>query len=268
MIVEHPDGTLFVSGYGSPDGVPPQTVPRLWRSVDHGATWAAVNVGTEADGAIGNSDVDLAVARDGTLYFVTMIFDHKTFEGTLITVGASQDAGKTWHWTTLSKKRLDDRPWVAVTPDGTAHVIWNDGSGVYHTLSRDRGTSWSAAQLIRADGGSSHLAVGPDGELAVRITPLSASGNKYKEGVDLVAVSTDGGATWEERRIPGERDWAPTGAEGAIPRWVEPLGWDASSALYLLWTDLKGTWLARSTDLGKHWSKWLIAETEAMFYYP
>jgi hypothetical protein len=38
---------------------------------DGGNRWTRVNVGSEADGAIGNSDVDLAMARDGTLYFVT-----------------------------------------------------------------------------------------------------------------------------------------------------------------------------------------------------
>ena len=67
MILEHPDGTLFVSGYaGDRASGPPQTVPRLWKSTDHGSTWNAVNVGTEVDGAVGNSDVDLAVSRDGT----------------------------------------------------------------------------------------------------------------------------------------------------------------------------------------------------------
>jgi len=50
-IVAHPDGTLFVSGYGEP-------TPSLWKSGDLGATWTRVNVGTEATGAIGNSDVD------------------------------------------------------------------------------------------------------------------------------------------------------------------------------------------------------------------
>ena len=39
MIVEHPDGTLFVSGYG-------ESAPTLWKSRDHGASWARVNVGT------------------------------------------------------------------------------------------------------------------------------------------------------------------------------------------------------------------------------
>ena len=47
MIVEHPDGTLFVSGYGS-------GAPVLWKSGDSGATWSRVKVGTNADGAAGN----------------------------------------------------------------------------------------------------------------------------------------------------------------------------------------------------------------------
>ncbi|MBA2306380.1 MAG: exo-alpha-sialidase, partial [Acidobacteria bacterium] len=92
MVVQHPNGTLFVTGYGT-------GVPRLWRSTDDGATWARVNVGSEKDGAVGNSDVDLAVAPDGTLYFVVMTYDRKKFEGVQIAVGASRDVGAKWSWT-------------------------------------------------------------------------------------------------------------------------------------------------------------------------
>ena len=65
MLVEHPDRTLFVSGDGEP-------VPRLWRSNDACATWSCVNLGSEAGGAVGNTDVDLAVGANGTLYFGVM----------------------------------------------------------------------------------------------------------------------------------------------------------------------------------------------------
>lgn len=92
MVVELSDGTLFVSGY---DGDLEKS-PNLWRSRDHGATWEGVNVGSKADGAIGNSDVDLAVGRDDTLYFVTMSFDIRVNEGTRVTVGVSKDKGATW----------------------------------------------------------------------------------------------------------------------------------------------------------------------------
>lgn len=260
MVVEHPDGTLFVSGYGDPG-------PKLWKSRDHGATWSRVNVGSEADGAIGNSDVDLAVARDGTLYFVTMGFNGKALEGTHIAMGVSRDLGATWRWTMLSKNRFDDRPWVAVAADGTAHVIWNDGSGVNYAISHDRGVTWTQRPRIHGQGGSSHLAVGPNQEVAVRVTPLSASGGKFDPGVDLIAVSVDGGATWQKHPAPGQRQWTASFKDFPL-RWVEPLAWDSRGALYSFWINPEGLWLARSADRGETWTSWHVANRDETSYFP
>ncbi|HME08402.1 MAG TPA: sialidase family protein [Bryobacteraceae bacterium] len=260
MVVEHPDGTLFVSGYGQPG-------PKLWKSQDRGATWARVNVGSEADGAIGNSDVDLAVAGDGTLYFVTMGYDRKANEGTHIAIGVSRSLGATWRWTMLSKDRFDDRPWVAVAADGTAHVIWNDGSGVRHAVSRDGGVNWTEQPRIHGQGGSSHLAVGPNREVAVRVTPLSASGFKFNEGVDLIAVSADGGLTWQNHPAPGQKPWSAS-FSSFPPRWVEPLAWDAQGNLYSFWADGKALWLAQSLDRGATWASWQVAEGDEDSYFP
>lgn len=224
--------------------------------------------GRRPRGAAGNSDVDLAVASDGTLYFVSMTFDRATNEGRQIAIGASTDTGASWRWTTLSKVRFDDRPWVEVAPDGVAHVIWNDGSGVSHGTSRDRGATWTSAARIHDKGGSSHLAIGPAGELAVRITPFSASGNKYDEGVDLIAVSTDSGGSWQMVPAPGERDWSPDFLSDATPRWVEPLAWDAAGRLYSLWTDKKGVRLARSDDRGTHWKIRTVTQTRIPAFFP
>jgi hypothetical protein len=262
MIVQHPDGTLFVTGYGEPR-------PRLWRSKDAGATWTSVDVGTEKDGAAGNSDVDLAMAPDGTLYFAAMTYDRKTSEGVRIAMGVSRDAGATWTWTELSKTRFDDRPWVEVAPDGTAHAIWNDGDGVSYSRSRDGGRTWQEQPRIHPQGHSSHLAVGPAGEIAVRITPVSASGNKQHPGVELIAVSTDGGATWKKHVPPGTRAWTfPFADNDPMPRWVEPIAWDAAGHLYYLWTDPSGVSLARSTGRGATWTTWKIAEGGALRYFP
>src|SRR3989441_10103588 len=148
-LVEHRDGSLFVAGYGEPR-------PTLWQSRDRGATWTRVDVGSEAHGAIGNSDVDIAVSRDGPLYFVSMLYDRAANEGRQIAIGVSRDAGATWSWTTLSKMRFDDRPWVAVAPDGMAHVIWNDGNGVSHASSRDRGVTWRVGDRKSTRLNSSH----------------------------------------------------------------------------------------------------------------
>ena len=270
MVVEHPDGTLFVSGYGA-------SAPTLWKSSDHGVNWMRVHVGSESDGALGNSDVDLAVAPDGTLYFVAMVFDREAAEGRSISIGVSKDVGMTWSWTLLSQTRFDDRPWVEVAPDGTAHVIWNDGEGVCHAVSRDRGATWTELPRIHAQGGSSHLAVGPHGELAVRVTPLSASGNRFDEGIDILAISGDGGVTWQKRVAPGQREWSPLvdtqavpprWVEPALPRWVEPLAWDAEGALYSLWTNQEGLWLARSRDRGDNWTSWHMDKGADVLYFP
>lgn len=261
MLAEHPNGTLFVAGYGEPR-------PTLWKSTDRGASWTRVDVGTEAEGAVGNSDVDLAVAPDGTLYFASMLYDRTANEGQQIAIGVSTDVGATWRWSTVSKTRFDDRPWVEIAPDGTAHAIWNDGSGISWTVSRDRGATWIEQQRIHDKGGSSHLAIGPAGELAVRITPLSASANKYDEGVDLIAVSTDGGATWQKHAAPGVRDWSPDFMSDATPRWVEPLAWDHRGRLYSLWTDKQGVRLARSDDRGATWSTSTVADTAAPAFFP
>jgi hypothetical protein len=271
MIVEHPDGTLFVAGFGaSRVGQKSKDEPTLWKSRDGGATWIRVDVGAEADGAIGNSDVDLAASADGTLYFVNLLFDEKKGEGKQVSIGVSHDLGATWKWTLLSKTRFDDRPWVKVAPDGTAHAIWNDGAGVCHAVSQDGGMTWTERDRIHSLGGSSHLAMSPNGEIAVRVTPLSASANKYDEGVDLIAVSTDGGVTWRKHAAPGIRDWAAVAASDkkTVPRWVEPLAWDARGALYSFWTGAKGIWLARSADRGAAWTTWQLTESPEMAFYP
>ncbi len=268
MVVEHPQGDLFIAGYSqAPEES--QRPPKLFRSRDRGETWAPVAVGTPDMGALGNSDVDLAVGPDGTLYFLTMGFDRATGRGTHISIGVSRDAGGSWSWTNLSRDTFDDRPWVVVSPDGIAHVIWNDGEGVCHSLSTDAGKSWSEQPRIHPEGHSSHLAVGPAGEIAVRITPLSASGNRYHEGVDLVAVSLDGGSTWRKETPPGTRHWTEEfAAPGSVRRWVEPLAWDSAGRLFHLWSEGAELWLGRSLDQGQSWESWPVVSGERPLFYP
>jgi len=51
----------------------------------------------------------------------------------------------------------------------------------------------SGVSRSSARGGSSHLAIGPNGWLAVRITPPSAACKKFDAGADPIAVSTHEG---------------------------------------------------------------------------
>ena len=136
-------------------------------------------------------------------------------------------------------------------------MIWNDGGGVRYAVSQDGGSTWNLRPRIHEQGGSSHLAIGPHDDIAVRITPWSASGKKFNAG-DLIAVSRDRGKTWQTHPAPGERDWSPDFDKGT-PRWVEPLAWDADGALYSLWGCAKGLWLGvrrtkvRPGQVGTSW---------------
>ncbi|HYW49059.1 MAG TPA: sialidase family protein [Gemmatimonadaceae bacterium] len=257
MLVQHPGGTLFVAGYAvSTQGV--------WRSTNEGAVWSAVDFGPAANGLRGNSDTDLAVAPDGTLYFASMTFDRTTFEGRQIAVAVSRDTGATWRWSRVSANRFDDRPWIKVAPDGTVHVIWNDGSGVHHRISRDRGETWITMPRISERGGSSHLAIGSRGEIAVRVAPVSASGGRYDPGTDEIRISTDGGKSWVVRVPPGHPAWSAKG----LDRWVEPLAWDTRGYLYAAWTEGRDVRLARSTDAGVTWTTWTLTQGDDTALYP
>src|SRR3569623_1197658 len=177
-VAQSPSGRLFVAGYGAPQ-------PELWQSDDHGVTWTPVALG---EGAAGNSDVDLALAPDGTIYFVNLVFDREAGQGKGIAIAASHDDGATWTWTTLSSQPLDARPWVVVSSDSSAHVIWSNEGGVHHSSSHDRGATWQEGKLVAVRGGSSHLVAGPTGLLAARLTPAWGNGAQLPLGIAKVEL--------------------------------------------------------------------------------
>lgn len=272
MLAEHPSGILFLCGYRNDS-----KVPQLWKSEDKGKNWSKVEVGSLAEGADGNSDVDLAIGLDGVIYFLSMkytevpledsTFDYNTMKGEHIAMGVSRDIGKTWEWTYLSHNDYDDRPWVALDSEKGVHVVWNDGKGVHYTRSLDQGTTWQKQPSIHPQGGSSHLSAGPDGQLALRITPACASGSAFHQGVDLIKISRDQGKTWQETSLPGTRDWHAELDKGT-PRWVEPLAWDAQNRLYYLWSEGKELKLGMSQDDGQNWQTWTVAKSEQVLYFP
>ncbi len=264
MLVEDISGALFVGGYN-------RRRPGLWKSTDRGHTWTRVDVGTAEQGAIGNSDLDLAIGPDGTLYFVTLTYDAAAGAGLQVAVGVSHDAGASWHWTTLSRVRFVDRPWVA-TSDGSVHVVWSDDRGVSHARTTDGGLTWLGTGRIHDRGGSSHLAIGPRDEIAVRISPGAAAGNKCDEDTDIIAVSADAGVTWRKYPAPGSP--RPSGCQQhptEIQRWVDPLAWSADGALNALWTDSAGVRLSRSVDRGATWTTSTIVprrNSDSTPYFP
>ncbi len=272
MIAEHPNGALFLTGYRNAG-----SAPQLWKSIDNGTSWNKVEVGDISTGADGNSDVDLAIDSDGIIYLASMKFtkipdditgfDFSTMKGQNITIGVSKDVGKSWKWTYLSQSDYDDRPWVKIAPNNDVHIVWNDGKGIRHMLSANKGDTWQELSKVNPKGGSSHFSIGPKGELAVRVAPLSASGNQFDEGVDLIRLSLDRATSWTNVQLPGNRDWTVDAKKGIL-RWVEPICWDSKSRLYYLWSEGKSLKLGISDDYGKNWNVQLIEESDNQIYYP
>jgi len=138
-------------------------------------------------------------------------------------------------------------------------------------VSTDGGRTWEERPRLHPGGGSSHMALGPGGEVAVRVTPCYASGNRFEEGLELIVVSTDGGQHWRPHPAPGERKWDATFRDDdptKVPRWVEPLAWDADGALFHLWSEGQELLLARSVDQGESWSRWIVAQDEEVAFFP
>lgn len=270
MLVQHPSGSLFATGY-SRAAREASDPPNLYSSSDYGVSWAPVDVGTVEDGALGNSDTDLIVDSAGVLHLLTMGFDRERAQGTHVSVGRSDDEGATWLWYTLSETPFDDRPWIGRSSSGRLHIVWNDGAGVRHATRPAQGGAldWTEGPRLHNLGGSSHMAMGPDGRIAVRITPTSASGNRFDREADFIAVSPDDGESWSLLDAPGERSWDQDfSSDAAVPRWVEPLAWTADGALHHLWSEGSSLWLATSVNEGRSWRSRPIVSGERPLYFP
>jgi len=194
-------------------------------------------------------------------------FDWASLKGEHIALGMSKDEGKNWSWRYISRNEYDDRPWIEESSDGSIHIIWNDGSGVHHTMSKDEGETWKRKPDVYQKGGSSHFSAGENGLLAIRVVPNSASGNKFDEGVDLIRYSKNNGSTWNDMSVPGERKWSSNVFAG-IPRWVEPIAWDSEQTLYHIWSEGPVLKLGVTDNFGEDWDTYSIAESEHIIYFP
>lgn len=281
-IVQAPDGAIFVAGFWGfgRHTERPGTLqniaqgPLVWKSEDGGSTWRRFEPGLPADGAWSNSDLDLAVAPDGTLYMAALTYysppsapgvpvpalpaDPAT---TLtVSVGVTEDGGATWRWTRLDEGGARSHPWVQVDPEGTAHVVWGDGMGVRHVASADKGATWRDEPRVVDDGEAGGFGAAPDGTLAVRVAPIGARDPARADGV---AVRAPGGS-WQFRAVPGDRsgDDAPHG--------FDPVAYDAANILYFAWNEGRAIHVAASRDHGATWGPHaVIAEPEGSVpYYP
>lgn len=289
-IVEAPDGTLFVAGYwgairfAEAAPPPPENVllsPLVWRSRDGGATWEQLATGLPVENAWGNSDISLAVDAEGRIYAASLVFGFllPTFvlslappeaglpggvAVNLLAVGVSEDGGDSWTWAEpLARGPYVDRPWVRVGSDGRAHVVWNEGAGIFLASSADGGATWGQTAQVYHAGGAGGFAASADGPLAIRLVPTQGNGIvPAAANEDALLLSTDDGATWTRAKIPGNRTWAHFSgvAPDQVPRVWDPVAFDESGRACVAWAEVDALLLACSADAGATWSTRLLSD--------
>jgi hypothetical protein len=202
----------------------------IYTSFDGGNTFTNVLLPgwSTATGASGNfkhaqagGDPVLAFGRDGTLYFLALVYDfsfaNRTPSG--VAVAASHDGGSTWTTPVMvhyeaANNFFNDKPWIAAGAGGTVYVTWTRfnlgphggaymSSNIVAAVSHDHGQTWSDWVQVSDsahpfDQGSSPV-VAPDGTLYVAYEGNQA--DDVTKDQTVVARSTDGGRTFTNTEV-------------------------------------------------------------------
>lgn len=173
----------------------------------------------------------LAAGPDGTLYVAW----RKIFDGDVrdVVVARSTDGGRSWE----APVKVADDGWVfpgcphagpalAVGSEGALHVAWytgrEDGAGLYHVVSRDRGRSFGPAEPLLAGGWvpPSQVALAPGAGGAIWMAWEDRRGEQPT--FHLARTSEEG--SWNDdgsEVLSGSNPAFSAGVRGAVVAWLE-----------------------------------------------
>lgn len=235
-----PSGTILISAHpgwthyhpsedpthpGAEILTPANVQSYLWRSTDGGANWDHVNLaGLPVDNlprsaALGVSDPEFTVMADGTVCGTDLLALATS------STSCSHDDGITWITTgnPVAAGGVNDRQWLASYGDEfyfTANYFASDnveGPADHHIrASTDYGLTWENRGHVPC---SQDLIAHPD------------TGALYVACGAGLGISTDGGWTWEVRKVPD--GLAPRGGQRVM---AEP-ALDADGTVWVTWTE-------------------------------
>jgi PKD repeat protein len=239
-------------------------IGRLWKSTDDGRTWSAITYPKTISG-----DSHVVVDPADRVY----VADLQGFGLVVPILGpsnvwASTDGGATWGRGSFAASVLpfNDRQWLAAGKDDTAYLLYRfctvptplgcftigsmmarttDG-GLTWTLASTRTFQWTSYPFIHADSNTLYV--------------VQSTGTGIR-----VAVSTNGGSTWDERTVATRQ--TQTGnifVSGATD--------DAGNA-YITWSDTDrgqtDVWMAYSTNRGQAWrGPYLVSAAVGTHLFP
>lgn len=198
----------------------------LWRSTDGGETFTHVGLAGTEHGprgtGLGVSDPEFTVMADGTICFT----DLEALASS--SVSCSTDDGVTWVGNPVASQRPNDRQWLASYED---ELYFTANYFTDHSLiaSTDRGITWELRGDVPCSGD---------------IIADPVDGTIYAGCGNGVAVSEDGGFTWEEREVdlPGR---GRAMAEPAI---------DSAGNVWMTWAhEEERLFVAGTPDKGLTW---------------
>lgn len=236
----------------------------LFKSTDNGANWTSLSAELNAALAVQGGDADLAIGKDGSLYYT----DLESLAA--ISVYTSHDKGATWTANAdASDLPGDDRMWIEAGPDagplstgGEALYLTfnNEGANVVVSKSTDAGKTWVSIPVNHGVQtqfwAMGNLVVDPkDGtvwvmyDLGNGLKPLGGQVPVHSDELQ-VARSTDGGLTWTIASVA-----KPSGDSGQL---LPSLAEDKAGNLYAVWgeqlADHDDIKLSVSKDQGATWS--------------
>ncbi|MDX1611878.1 MAG: sialidase family protein [Candidatus Thermoplasmatota archaeon] len=200
----------------------------LWKSEDGGETWRHIGLPGQEEGprstGFGVSDPEFTVMEDGTICYT----DLEALASS--SVSCSEDDGETWTGNPVASQRPNDRQWLASYQD---ELYFTANYFTDHDLlaSTDKGITWEERGDVPCSGDI--IADRTDG------TILAGCGTG-------VAISEDGGFTWEERLVPG--------ADGGSGFYMTEPALDSQGNVWIAWEEGEERLvLAGSPDHGESW---------------
>ena len=266
-----PDGTLWAaSNYLFGDCTAPASAcgTDVWRSTDGGKRWTWVAnpyaVVDEQKLAVGGYDVDIAVAQEknsrGT-YDLVVASLWELSNG----IAVSHDDGRTWELLPVAGMVGDvagpypDRPWVGMDGACTAYLAYNEIPGSVTVVHRYDTCGMRVlpgpASLPFIPLESAGDAIGKvSGRFTVdtrrHVLYFPAVGDLGGVASVFVSVSSDGGTTWQLRKVA---DYSRPGTTPSV--WPVTAAVDAAGTLYVAWHDAQHSYASTSRDRGMTWTK-------------